>query len=483
MVSINDESTELEMPDGRRLPMLPLKEAMDEIGKRMLQGWKLIDAQCPLTSFPLVEKDGVIFSGRLNLPVQFPPKTQAEVEESCNVKTEIESPSVYHGKDRRSLREKLYAERTASLIARGWKQTSVSCPITNEVCLLVDTEGRAFSVAANQYMDEVVNNPAFSGKQWKLAKASIAAIQDGTTSLSVDSELESPDTFAFDSEAEMESGPISSVIVRTPSECSKKISQLLLQGWKMLAEHCPVTNSCPLMQNREGRNFSVALDKFLDELENENSCDPHTTDEDKLQNKTEESNDEKKSGKIENSDLSVGVTYPVDKNKDSEDERRKQRQQWSKRLGQLMLQGWTMLGETCPVTHKAPLMQNREGRKYSVVLEKFLDEVACEENEKTEKTEVEVKVKSVGNVKESRIETKSVTNEPFVNDKSNASQKSVFNISSAVEDLFSRLDSLRKQLNTCPPDDFERCEKIARAMTAVAKAADASQQLQCKLRK
>ena len=50
---------------------------------------------------------------------------------------------------------------------------------------------------------------------------------------------------------------------------SQKMSEMLLKGWKMLNEYCPVTGDVPLMQNREGRKFSVALEKFVDELESQ----------------------------------------------------------------------------------------------------------------------------------------------------------------------------------------------------------------------
>ena len=52
-------------------------------------------------------------------------------------------------------------------------------------------------------------------------------------------------------------------------EMSAKMSDMLLRGWKMLNEYCPVSGDVPLMQNREGRKFSVALDKFVDELDGE----------------------------------------------------------------------------------------------------------------------------------------------------------------------------------------------------------------------
>jgi hypothetical protein len=49
---------------------------------------------------------------------------------------------------------------------------------------------------------------------------------------------------------------------------------------------------------------------------------------------------------------------------------------WCEHMSQLMLKGWTMLNETCPVTQAVPLMgQPRTGRKFSVAVMKFLDEL------------------------------------------------------------------------------------------------------------
>ena len=57
--------------------------------------------------------------------------------------------------------------------------------------------------------------------------------------------------------------------VMSSSDISAQLGDLLLQGWRMLEELCPVTESCPLMQEKStGRKFSVALQKFTDELEN-----------------------------------------------------------------------------------------------------------------------------------------------------------------------------------------------------------------------
>ena len=63
--------------------------------------------------------------------------------------------------------------------------------------------------------------------------------------------------------------------VISSSEISAQLSDLLLKGWRMLEEECPVTAACPLMQQKStGRKFSVAIQKFTDELEAEPEPEP-----------------------------------------------------------------------------------------------------------------------------------------------------------------------------------------------------------------
>ena len=50
-------------------------------------------------------------------------------------------------------------------------------------------------------------------------------------------------------------------------EWCARMSELMLKGWKMLGENCPETGTVPLMQHpKNGRKFSVALNKYIDEL-------------------------------------------------------------------------------------------------------------------------------------------------------------------------------------------------------------------------
>eukprot|EP00965_Chrysotila_dentata_P231915 6198635-Pleurochrysis_carterae.AAC.2 len=56
---------------------------------------------------------------------------------------------------------------------------------------------------------------------------------------------------------------------------------------------------------------------------------------------------------------------------------------YSKKLGELLLKGWKMLGETCPATDEVPLMQHPvTGRKFSIATGMYVDEMQFNEDGK-----------------------------------------------------------------------------------------------------
>ena len=72
-----------------------------------------------------------------------------------------------------------------------------------------------------------------------------------------------------------EPAPPADGAVLSSSEISAQLSDLLLKGWRMLEEECPVTTACPLMlEKKTGRKFSVALQKYMDELDGEAEPEP-----------------------------------------------------------------------------------------------------------------------------------------------------------------------------------------------------------------
>lgn len=157
--------------------------------------------------------------------------------------------------------------------------------------------------------------------------------------------------------------PLPPASIPSAEEISSLLSDLLLRGWRMLEEQCPVTDACPLMMEKSsGRKFSVALGKFIDEL------------------------DTPSAGNVTLNPVADGAVAvpaqpsPVPTALSSE--------QISAKLGEMLLRGWCMLEELCP-TGDCPLMQERDtGRKYSVALGKFMDGATAEAE--TEEVQVHV---------------------------------------------------------------------------------------------
>eukprot|EP00967_Tisochrysis_lutea_P004958 scaffold5880_cov32-Tisochrysis_lutea.AAC.8 len=55
---------------------------------------------------------------------------------------------------------------------------------------------------------------------------------------------------------------------------------------------------------------------------------------------------------------------------------------YSKKMGELLLKGWRMLGEDCPLTGEVPLMQHpATGRKFSIAAGQYTDEMECSESD------------------------------------------------------------------------------------------------------
>eukprot|EP00939_MAST-03C_sp_MAST-3C-sp1_P000812 g812.t1 len=200
---------------------------------------------------------------------------------------------------------------------------------------------------------------------------------------------------------------------------SSKIGALLLQGWTMLQETCPTTRSVPLMRDLQGRKFSVATNAYvLGDGEEEDAVDdwgraPRRKDSavNDLERNPRCDKKEEVPGKYTHAS-SKEIEYDATKIATSttagrgvlEDECTKpsSEEDYGNEIGVLLLKGWTMLGECCPVTHAVPLMQNREGRKFSVALNKFVDEFE-EEHENDEIVEGVIEPLSVESASSSSL--------------------------------------------------------------------------------
>ena len=69
---------------------------------------------------------------------------------------------------------------------------------------------------------------------------------------------------------------------------------------------------------------------------------------------------------------------------------RKRADLYSKKMGELLLKGWKMLGENCPATGEVPLMQHPvSGRKFSIAAGKYTDEMVRDGGEADEEEDDE----------------------------------------------------------------------------------------------
>ena len=171
---------------------------------------------------------------------------------------------------------------------------------------------------------------------------------------------------------------------------SKRISEKLLMGWKMLKAVCPITNECPLLEDKNGRQWSAALNMYVDEYKEVEDV-PNDETPPLQSNITQPSKSLPSSSITARSNVEVDEPGPEHDFSDewkpptAEEERemfekQKRHDEMSKKMGQMLLTGWKMLDEICPVTGEVPLMQDKNGRKFSVALN------ACigEENDKKE---------------------------------------------------------------------------------------------------
>ncbi len=172
---------------------------------------------------------------------------------------------------------------------------------------------------------------------------------------------------------------------------SKKVGDLLLKGWKMTAQPCPITSDVPLMQHpTSGRLFSIAVGKYTDEMDADAL---HAASTAAPPAPTPASAD----ARGQQQPIAASPSSPADADADapaavataaapaaavpaapsaSTRVEKKESDVWCDRMSELMLKGWKMLGENCPHTGAVPLMQHpTTKRKFSVATGRYIDEV------------------------------------------------------------------------------------------------------------
>jgi len=167
-----------------------------------------------------------------------------------------------------------------------------------------------------------------------------------------------------------EVGPMLPTPTKSRSDIyAKKMGDLLLKGWRMLGENCPETGEVPLMAHpTTGRKFSIATGRYTDELPPPPVAPAPAP--------APASAPAPAPAPAPSPPSSPGVPAPPRAAASKSESGKSESDLWCEHMSQLMLKGWTMLNETCPVTQAVPLMgQPRTGRKFSVAVMKFLDEL------------------------------------------------------------------------------------------------------------
>ena len=66
------------------IELMPLREAFNEMRRRMIEGWTMSQQACPISGFPLVKKKGVVWSMTQCLVVGTCQGTQAQGKQDRN---------------------------------------------------------------------------------------------------------------------------------------------------------------------------------------------------------------------------------------------------------------------------------------------------------------------------------------------------------------------------------------------------------------
>ena len=154
----------------------------------------------------------------------------------------------------------------------------------------------------------------------------------------------------------------------------------------------------------------------------------------------------------------------------------------SKRLGDLLLYGWTMLGEACPSPNcNCPLMRSPDGQKYCVNCESWIypnrkpeskkfDEIISSRNQPNKEQPKKIDKK----IEEKKVEEKKDINKNEINNiekinkanekekKEEKNNKHINKDNSVLELVETKLRSLSIDLNE--ENDIRKCEDILQLM-------------------
>ena len=143
----------------------------------------------------------------------------------------------------------------------------------------------------------------------------------------------------------------------------------------MLGENCPATGEVPLMQHPvSGRKFRSPRASTRTRWSRRREADEEDDEYALVAPPAAPSPSAAPAPAADDDDFDA--LAPLSKADEARAADRKQSDEWCAAMSALMLKGWKMLGDNCPITGRVPLMQHPTNeRKFSVAANKYLDEM------------------------------------------------------------------------------------------------------------
>jgi uncharacterized Zn finger protein (UPF0148 family) len=403
-------------------PLLTIPESFDEVQKRISKGWTVTDDGCPISGFPLLRSpDGtILWSVRMQMPTMTRQGLSENESKSSSMKTksqkteipihsvvplpeydqaseklaDAKASAVDLGRPLLSVKEAF--DETSKRLLQGWVLMNETCPVSN-FPLLKSQDGKVVWSVRCQCEIATETQANELGLQDSKVPASSNSVSSSSkkkqTEIPIHSVVPLPE---YDQASEKLAGAKANAVdlgraLLDMKEAFDETSKRLLQGWVLMNETCPVSNF-PLLKSQDGKvvwsvrcQCEIATETQANELglqdSGESSSHNGHNDEDDLIYPQPRSNGMggTMGGRTSRSGRGGGggkISSP-----ETAAERREALQsQQSGLISQKLLQGWKMLGETCPETGSCPLMEEPgTGRRWSAATQKFVNDIGTDE--------------------------------------------------------------------------------------------------------
>jgi len=249
--------------------LLSQQETKQEASRLLLEGWTMMSETCPITEYPLFrnKKTGQVWSVRLKMPVQTENNGGTSAESSSAIQQQNEVPAqsredtiVEEPVKASSSQPSKAARRDVSAIIGekllwGWElldEDINGCPLMRD-----PSNGKKWLPATENYVTEGTSN-----------QPPVSTVPPNTvvSKASANTEMQLQPSGIRKTEFNDDDWDRSDSLEREEDdEISQRLSEKMMMGWSMLYEHCPVTNSCPLLLDpRTGKKWSAALNAYVD---------------------------------------------------------------------------------------------------------------------------------------------------------------------------------------------------------------------------